>query len=399
MRLVDGTFANSPSAAPPRLRRTSISGSMRPRDLAPYNGMEADGSEYSHAVDSDLIGSFDMQLGRLGKRVVRPHAAGAVLKHIGVLASRQLDSRRMAYWRANSIPQLRRVLRTNSLVEGDDLSFYQLIHLQKLILGTPETTSRPVPGLYQPLSERVWELDSKPTTYRLVDSLGIKRPEILARYETACDIAIPGPETRSLCIKPDVGASDRGVFLLLKQSSGRWRELRSGRQLELSDVRAEAAELVAKRWTSESYFAERLVLDPATGSFPDDLKLFCFRGKVGLVLRVSRRSGVRKCRYFMPDGTPLSGVEPDFESSQVECPPDLTNLLDIGQRISRAVSLPFLRVDLLVREDGEAIFGENTPSPGIVPRLDITLDRMLGRMFAESLAELIDLAESAHSRA
>src|SRR5699024_3450847 len=116
------------------------------------------------------------------------------------------------------------------------------------------------------------------------------------------------------------------------------------------------------------YFAEEFLRDSAAGSaVPIDVKVYAFYGEIGQVLlrRVSKHGLANSVswRYLRADGTDLGDIAYErMTSTDVPVPGDFDDLLDVAALLSKAVALPFVRVDLYSTQRG-VVFGELTANP------------------------------------
>jgi len=232
-----------------------------------------------------------------------------------------------------------------------------------------------------------WLLNDKVGCLRFVDEKGLVRPKLLAQGLELEKL----PRSSGVVVKPESGASSRGVFLVPnnheifqvaeKATLGSWDEL----------IGAGKSLLASNKVQRDKWLVEELVL-PTPGELTSgrDLKFYAFYGRVELVLEVKRypttsyawwtRDGARcdtgKYVQELMEGTGLKAGEVEFV-----------------ERLSQAIPLPFIRIDFLRSQSG-LVFGEFTPRPGGYEQFNDETDERLGLAYAEAerrlLSDLLD---------
>lgn len=247
--------------------------------------------------------------------------------------------------------------------------------------GTAKTIWR-TPGASQhPLIQVPYKL----RTYRLAASHGITVPEVLAVWSEPAQIDLTDLPERFV-VKSDRGAGSHGVLPLRRTGSDRYAVLGSAesRELDEAGVRAHFAGSTS---TGGPYFAEGLIeqLGAAPGALPDDVKVYAFQGEVGHVLL--RRAAVHgnpdtvSSRYLRPDGSDLGAdIIPGRLDPAIPVPEAFAEMVEIARHLSRAVALPFVRVDLYDTPTGP-VLGELTRTPGGRQLYRPDHDRLLGELW------------------
>lgn len=123
------------------------------------------------------------------------------------------------------------------------------------------------------------------------------------------------------------------------------------------------------------------------------MKVYAFYGEIGQVLlrRVTKYGLADSVawRYLRADGTDLGDIA--FErttSTDVPVPEDFDDLLDVATLLSKAVALPFVRVDLYSTQRG-VVFGELTANPdGAKARYPRWYDQQLGELWEDAEVRL-----------
>lgn len=205
--------------------------------------------------------------------------------------------------------------------------------------------------------------------HRLAASHGAPVPEVLAVWDGPDQIDLDGlPD--EFVLKSDGGAGGHGVLPLRREGPDRYRVVGGDRE----DARVYGRDGIVERYRTSRrvegpFFAEALLRRPGVEGLPDDIKVYAFYGEVGQVLlrRMGRHADLRQARYRFLDGEGAD-LGPDASASyridgSIPPPEDLPAYLDLARHLSRAMALPFVRVDLYETADGP-VFGELTRGPG-----------------------------------
>jgi len=222
-----------------------------------------------------------------------------------------------------------------------------------------------------------WLLDNKQDAYQFIDELKVKRPWISDETYALKNI----PKQEGIVIKPADGAGSRGVYLIYDIHDivdiKRQMKLNSWESM-LENMRKDLDSGIVEK---DEWMTEELILEDLEDKLPaSDTKFYCFYGKVGLVLEISRypelmyawwtRTGerVRTGKYdgdiFMGNGVTKAEIE-------------------LAETISKEIPAPFIRIDFLRSENG-LVFGEFTPKPGNYDEFDDATDKWLGDLFLEA---------------
>lgn len=244
------------------------------------------------------------------------------------------------------------------------------------------------------VKEIAWTVDGKEAGYEFARSLGLDVPAELARYENLRDLPWDElPDT--FVIKSDVGSSSRGVLPLERREDGYLDLLavRKGPRTR-ADVVDDYERAVASGRISAGGVIEELLPSPYRDgrAIAPDIKLYCFYGKVGMIMMRdcmgSRLARDFRLRYLAPDGTDLGDAAPGRAADPtLPKPLHLDAVVDAGERVSAAIPVGFIRVDLYERPD-RVVFGEITPFPGGDQGMRRDIDRELGRLWEEAEARL-----------
>lgn len=234
-------------------------------------------------------------------------------------------------------------------------------------------------------------MTTKLEMYRFAESHGLKVPTVHGLWATPEEIDLDTLPERFV-IKSDRGSSGHGV-LPVERVDGGYR-IFSRTQI----WHPEGFHRLLRRRLDEGriagpFFVESLMEDSRhPGRLPVDVKLYSFYGTVGHVLlremeHHADRSTAR-LRYLGADGTDLGRVTTWLEtSSAVEPPSRLPELVEVARRLSAAVPLPFVRVDLYDLPDG-IWFGELTLTPGGRQAYTAEHDAELGLLWEDAATRL-----------
>jgi len=252
-------------------------------------------------------------------------------------------------------------------------SFYR--RLGDLRRGTTELRK-----LESHLRHPLARIPRKLRNYRLAASHGVSVPRVLAVWAEAEQIALDDmPET--FVLKSDQGAGGRGVLPLRRTGRDEFAEVAGTHTLSHEEV----VEKLRHPSLAPPYFAEELLVEPGGGELPEDVKLYMFYGEVGQVMLRRMRThadlGQARFRYMDQHGRDLGDVASGrpFDNT-IATPERLGDYLDLARHLSRAIALPFVRVDLYETSSGP-VFGELTRGPGGRQRYRPDHDRMLGELW------------------
>lgn len=191
--------------------------------------------------------------------------------------------------------------------------------------------------------------------------------------------------SRPVILKPLFGESARGVLYLCPDGD-EWIDRLNGRQLTFGKIRKRLRDVVRNRGFPDIWMLEE-PLNPARGEsagrpVADDYKVYTFQGEVGLILQRRAWTGEgRRFRWFDPDWQPVStGKYTEIIDNALSPPPDPAALLDVARRVSRAVPLPFCRVDAYFTDRGIRA-GEVNGWTGGYDKFNDDWDQHLGAMW------------------
>ena len=223
----------------------------------------------------------------------------------------------------------------------------------------------------------------------VVEALDLVAPKVL--YGPLPSEEVPWSDLpSSFVIKPSTGSSSRGVFVMRRTDDGSFTDYLKGKQ-----------------WTSEALVRQYQERPPAwhdvykdevlieefvecRGRPSYDWKVYTFRGEVALIEQIDRLGGgPMRLRHYLPDWSPVRHVWYGRydRHDPLDDPIRPDEMLRIAARVSMAVPLPFVRVDLY-ESDSQVFLGEITPFPGGSVEHSPTWDRKLGEAWERSEARL-----------
>ena len=212
----------------------------------------------------------------------------------------------------------------------------------------------------------VLQIPRKLRTYRLAASHGIAVPEVLGVWDALDLIDLSGLPDQFV-LKSDGGAGGHGVFPLRRIDEDRFA-LIGGDEVHTRDSlieRFQAKTSLFGPWFAEGFLVQR----EAAEEIPDDIKIYASYGEVTMLLlrRMPVHANLRSARYRYVDarGVDLgSDIAPGHTIDEtIQLPQPFEEFVTAAQHLSRAVALPFIRVDIYDTVDGP-VLGELTRAPG-----------------------------------
>lgn len=228
-----------------------------------------------------------------------------------------------------------------------------------------------------------WPLDDKRIAYNFAEQLGVNIPYVddnLYQLETI-------PHKEGIVIKPADGAGSRGVYLVHKHDD--IFDVKNSRVLYSWDqlIDRMTDDLHTGAVDKDSWMIEELIYENWLEKIPArDIKFYCFYGKVGIILEITRDPEVRQC-WWTADGKRIATGKYDetlFKGVGVTL-----EELDMVKQLSAKVPAPFIRIDFLKGENG-LVFGEFTPKPGNYDEFNEPTDQWLGDYFLDAQGRLIN---------
>ena len=246
--------------------------------------------------------------------------------------------------------------------------------------------------------------------YDLVRSHGIEVPRQYGLWRKPDAIAWDElPDT--VVIKGAFATAARGVMPLRRQGD-RWRLITSDTTMTSDEITAELMRRLEAREVTGPFGAEEFLAGDSD-ELPVDVRAYTFYGDVPLLLlRRPGPHGDLDAATFRPvdaHGADLIDVDqyPALKSAareqlprelavldtSIPVPKNIEDVVDAARRLSKAIKLPFARIDLYGLDD-RVVFGELTPRPGGRQWLGRDADVLLGDAWERAEARLrLDRAE------
>jgi hypothetical protein len=204
--------------------------------------------------------------------------------------------------------------------------------------------------------------------YDFVRSHGIDVPEQLGQWARPDDIPWDDLPDQ-VVIKAAFGSTSRGV-LPVRRFEGGWRVVTQETTVTGEQIAADLRGLLADGRIRGPFMAEEFLDKDGTGTPPLDAKIFAFYGDVQAVeMRRSddhgNTSGTRHRILDVHGQDLVDAFAGRSTDPNIPVPDALDELVDVAGRLSKALRVPFTRVDLY-EVSGRVVFGELTPRPGNV---------------------------------
>lgn len=202
--------------------------------------------------------------------------------------------------------------------------------------------------------------------YSLAQSHGVRTPRISGVWSSANEVTLSEVSSERIVLKGDGGHSAQGVFPLERTSDG-WRSLDGGIRFTGDVPPLEVLEPLGR--ARAPFFAEEFLESPSGWAIPEDVKLYCAYGQVlqVYVMRSSSDGNMERenfsSRFFDAEGEPFDEIRRGLRyDTEIEAPSQLPELVEAARHLSRAVGLPFIRVDMYATRTGP-VLGELTSVP------------------------------------
>lgn len=189
-------------------------------------------------------------------------------------------------------------------------------------------------------------------------------------------------------IKPVLSLNGIGCRLLVADGA-HYRDLVSGQTAPLAVHRRQLRRAYAPLERADAWLVEELML-PFDGQMRriDDVKFFCFGGRVELISHI-RRVGRKKYRHrFTRDWEPVVTCAEDNLPETNAVPINGGRLVALAERLSSRLLYPFIRVDLYDTTRG-IVLGEFTPGPGGRHRFNADWNERLVKRWHEAAETLL----------
>lgn len=226
-------------------------------------------------------------------------------------------------------------------------------------------------------------LENKLDAYHFVDQFNIRRPEVTEGHFSMEHL----PKKAGTVIKPTDGAGSRGVYII--HHTNDIINVKESKKIQsLVELEESMQKDLTKGWVSEDkWMAEELIIEDKENKLPaSDLKFYCFYGKVGLVLEITRYPE-RKHTWWTATGERIRTGK--YEEALFKGKGVTDEELAQVAELSLQIPAPFIRIDFLRSED-ELVFGEFTAKPGNYDEFETATDEWLGDYYIEAEGRLVN---------
>lgn len=219
-------------------------------------------------------------------------------------------------------------------------------------------------SLKAPTPSAALQLPHKLRNLEFAASHGIEIPEVYQVWPDVSSITL-GELPRKFVLKSDGGAGSVAVFPLERLAGGRYRMMNEGSVYDEQELKDKITSL--GRRARAPYFAEELLYGADGSAIPDDVKCYMFYGEVGQILvRSVGKHGdpsTIKLKFVDQQGRDFGAVAVGrTHDPSIAIPSTLDTLASTAKHLSRAIGLPFCRVDLYDTSRG-IVLGEITRAP------------------------------------
>ena len=206
------------------------------------------------------------------------------------------------------------------------------------------------------------------------------------------DDALAYVEERALeqvVVKPNLSRSGIGCKALVARDDG-YLDLRSGRQGSLAAHRRDMLRAYEPLGRDDAWLVEELLL-PVDGALRaiDDFKLYCFGGRVELIVHKRAVDGGSDNSIYTRDWRPVNVGMDDRDTLVSQAPLNGQRLVDFAERASGQLFYPFIRVDVYDTSRG-IVLGEFTPGPGRRYRLNEEWNAIFVQRWHEAAEALLE---------
>lgn len=235
-----------------------------------------------------------------------------------------------------------------------------------------------------------WDIFTKNSQKRLARRLGLEVAHDFASVVTI-DAAFERIEELHLdrfVIKPNSAANARACRSLVRDGD-RFRDLRTGRRWRPGPLKR-VLRRENGRESADAWIVEELLLPVDGGLRPiEDYKLYCFGGRVELILhkRALPRPKAYRAQFHDREWSPVNVGLEDHDDPIAAAPIHGKRIVETGERIASQLCYPFIRLDLYDTSRG-IVLGEFTPGPGRRYGFNPTWNARLVQRWNEAAAEI-----------
>lgn len=210
------------------------------------------------------------------------------------------------------------------------------------------------------------QIPYKLRNYSLAQSHGVRTPRISGVWSIPEEVNLSAVTAERIVLKGDGGHSAQGVFPLERVNDG-WRSLDGAIRFNGDVPPPEVLGPLSR--ARAPFFAEEFLESPSGWAIPEDVKLYCAYGEVlqVYVMRSSSDGSMERetfsSRFFDAHGESFGEIRRGLRyDTGIEAPSQLPELVEAARHLSRAVGLPFIRVDMYATRTGP-VLGELTSVP------------------------------------
>ncbi|WP_121638832.1 ATP-grasp fold amidoligase family protein [Virgibacillus sp. Bac330] len=227
-----------------------------------------------------------------------------------------------------------------------------------------------------------WLLDDKKDAYKFIDAFEIRRPWVSNQTYQMENL----PAKEGIVIKPTDGAGSRGVYLVY-QLNDIIDVKRGVRISNWDELIAHMKKDILTGWVHRNeWMTEELILADQNNKEPArDIKFYCFYGRVGLILEITRFPEQKHCWWDAFGNRIRTGK---YEESSFLGEGASQEEIEMARTLSLQIPAPFIRIDFL-RSSDELVFGEFTPKPGNYDDFNEEIDKQLGNYYLEAEGKLV----------
>lgn len=192
----------------------------------------------------------------------------------------------------------------------------------------------------------------------------------------------------SFVIKPNWGASSRGVFVLERRGDA-YLNLMDGSTLSEDQVMTRVVRDVeaSGRGRSDELIVERSIA--VGGVRPFEWKVFTYYGEIGHTQVIQRVDGRGVSKFYGAEWEDLGPILSDRpHGSEIPLPNNPDAILDAARRVSLQVPTGFMRVDLF-ESDAGPVLGEVCMLPGGDHYYRGGRDRRFGQMWLDANVRIL----------
>ena len=190
-------------------------------------------------------------------------------------------------------------------------------------------------------------------------------------------------------VKPNWSRSGIGCKALVARDGG-YLDLKRGMHGSLASHRRDMLRAYEPLGRDDAWIVEELLL-PVDGALRaiDDFKLYCFGGRVEVIVHKRAVEGGSDNSIYTRDWRPVNVGMDDRDTLVYQAPLSGQRLVEFAERASGQLFYPFIRVDVYDSSRG-IVLGELTPGPGRRYRLNEEWNAVFVQRWHEAAEVLLD---------